>query len=74
MVDFLPGVNTENEMLAIDSEHPGNTTKRIIGDAFEGHGELGCGFLERVYAQTLRVDLIRHGSAAEIEERVQVSY
>ncbi|HWM25542.1 MAG TPA: GxxExxY protein [Chthoniobacterales bacterium] len=66
-------------MLEIDDEHPSKllhreVTERIIGAAFEVHGELGYGFLERVYERSLQVELIRRGSAAEIEKRVQVRY
>ena len=66
-------------MLEIDDEHPSKLlhreiTERIIGAAFEVHGELGYGFLERVYERALQVELIRRGSTAEIEKRVQVRY
>ena len=65
-------------MLEID-EHPSKLlhreiTERIIGAAFEVHDELGYGFLERVYERALQVELIRRGSSAEIEKRVQVRY
>ena len=65
-------------MLEID-EHPSKLlhreiTERIIGAAFTVHGELGYGFLERVYERALQVELIRRGSSAEIEKRVQVRY
>jgi GxxExxY protein len=66
-------------MLEIDDEHPDKLlhreiTERIIGAAFEVHGELGYGFLERVCERALQVELIRRGSAAEIEKRVQGRY
>jgi GxxExxY protein len=66
-------------MLEIKDEHPDkllhrNVTERIIGAAFEVHRELGYGFLERVYERALQVELIRLGSVAEIEKRVQVRY
>ena len=66
-------------MLEIEGEHPDkllhrNVTEKIIGAAFEVHGELGYGFLERVYERALQVELIRRGSTAEIEKRVQVRY
>jgi GxxExxY protein len=64
-------------MLEIDDEHPSKLlhreiTERIIGAAFEVRGKLGYGFLERVYERALQVELIRRGSTAEIEKRVQV--
>lgn len=66
-------------MLEIEGEHPDkllhrSVTEKIIGAAFEVHGELGYGFLERVYERALQVELIRRGSTAEIEKRVQVHY
>jgi GxxExxY protein len=66
-------------MLEIEGEHPDkllhrNVTEKIIGSAFEVYGELGYGFLERVYERALQVELIRRGSIAEIEKRVQVRY
>jgi GxxExxY protein len=66
-------------MLEIEGEHPDkllhrDVTEKIIGSAFEVHGELGYGFLERVYERAMQVELIRRGSTAEIEKRVQVQY
>jgi GxxExxY protein len=66
-------------MLKIDDEHSDrllhrDVTEKIIGAAFEVHGELGYGFLERVYERALQVELIRRGSTAEIEKWVQVRY
>ena len=66
-------------MLEIDDEHPDKllhreVTEKIIGASFEVHRELGYGFLERVYERALQVELIRRGSSAEIEKRVQVQY
>jgi GxxExxY protein len=50
------------------------TTKKIIGAAFEVHDQLGYGFLERVYQRALQVELLRRGATAEIETRIQVHY
>jgi GxxExxY protein len=66
-------------MLEIEGEHPDkllhrDITEKIIGAAFEVHRELGYGFLERVYERAMQVELIRRGSTAEIEKRVQVRY
>ncbi len=38
------------------------------------YGELGYGFLERVYERALQVELIQRGASAEIEKRTQVQY
>ena len=66
-------------MLEIPGEHPEkllhrDVTEKIIGAAFEVHRELGYGFLERVYERSMQVELIKRGSTAEIEKRVQVQY
>jgi len=50
------------------------TTKKIIGAAFEVHDQLGYPFLERVYQRALRVELLRREASAEIEKRIQVQY
>ena len=50
------------------------TTSKIIGAAFEVHDELGYVFLERVYQRALQVELVRRGTTAEIEKRIQVQY
>lgn len=51
-----------------------DTTKKIIGAAFEVHDQLGYGFLERVYQRALQVELLRRGATAEVEKRIQVHY
>lgn len=66
-------------MLEVPDEHPDkllrrDITEKIIGAAFEVHSQLGYGFLERVYERAIQVELIRRGSSAEIEKRVQVQY
>ena len=48
------------------------TTKKIIGAAFEVHDQLGYGFLERVYQRAVRVELLRRKASAE--KRIQVQY
>ena len=65
--------------MEVPDEHPGkllhrDVTEKIIGAAFEVHRELGYGFLERVCERSMQVELIKRGSAAEIEKRVQVHY
>src|SRR5260370_36848799 len=50
------------------------TTRRIIGAAFEVHDQRGYGFLERVYQRALQVELLRRGATAEMEKKIQVQY
>ncbi len=59
-------------MLEVDGEAGDNfphkeITKAIIGAAFEVHGQLGYGFLERVYQRAMQVELVQRGFDAEIE-------
>ncbi len=66
-------------MLEVEGESPEkllhrDVTEKIIGSAFEVHRELGYGFLERVYQRALQVELLKGGSAVEIEKRQQVRY
>ena len=49
-------------------------TRAIIGAAFEVHGHLGYGFLERVYQRAMQVELVQHGFSAEIEKRLTIRY
>ena len=49
-------------------------TAAIIGAAFEVHGQLGYGFLERVYQRALQVELLGRGYEAETEKRLVVRY
>jgi GxxExxY protein len=50
------------------------TTKKIIGAAFEVHDQLGYAFLERVYQRALQVELLRRGASVAVEKRIQVYY
>jgi len=49
-------------------------TEQIIGAAFEVHGVLGYGFLEKVYQKAMQTELIRRGLKAEIEHKIEVYY
>ncbi len=51
-------------MLEVDDEAAGEfsaqeITEAIIGAAFEVHGQLGYGFLERVYQRAMQVELVQ---------------
>jgi GxxExxY protein len=50
------------------------TTRKIIGAAFEVHDQLGYGFLERVYQRALQVELLQRGVTAELEKKIQIQY
>jgi GxxExxY protein len=47
---------------------------KIIGPCFEVHRELGCGFLEDVYHEALRVEFRAQGIPFEHEKKCPVYY
>lgn len=49
-------------------------TYTIIGCAYKVHGELGSGFLEKVYENALRIELEAAGLMAEQQVPLQVRY
>jgi GxxExxY protein len=49
-------------------------TGEIIGAAFEVHGQLGFGFLEKVYENALAIELGKRGLKAEQQKPVTVHY
>lgn len=50
------------------------TTKAIIGSAFEVFNELGYGFLEKVYQRALQAELVQRGHTADIEPALVVKF
>lgn len=52
----------------------GEITEQIIGAAFEVHGVLGYGFLERVYQRAMIVELGLRGILAVEESSITVYY
>ena len=49
-------------------------TKEIIGCAFKVHRILGAGFLEKVYENALRLELVKQGLAVKQQEPIKVYY
>jgi len=49
-------------------------TKKIIGCAFKVHNALGCGFLEKVYENALRIELLKEGLEVKQQEPIKVYY
>lgn len=49
-------------------------TKIIIGCAFEVHNRLGSGFLEKVYENALRIELLKKGLKVKQQEPIKVWY
>ena len=49
-------------------------TEKIIGCAFTVHNKLGSGFLEKVYENALRIELLKAGLAVKQQEPISVIY
>ena len=49
-------------------------TQKIIGCAFKVHNSLGSGFLEKVYENALRKELLKHGLDVKQQEPIRVYY
>ena len=52
----------------------GALTREIIGCAYKVHSALGAGFLEKVYENTLRIELIKLGHKVKQQEPINVTY
>jgi len=49
-------------------------TEKIIGASFEVYNELGYGFLEKVYKNSMQVELVQNGCRCETEYQIKVKY
>jgi GxxExxY protein len=49
-------------------------THKIIGCAFKVHNTLGSGFLEKVYENALRIELVKQNLAIKQQEPIKVHY
>jgi GxxExxY protein len=49
-------------------------TEKIIGCAYRVHKELGSGFLEKVYENTLRIELTAAGTTVQSQYPIPVLY
>ena|ERR1051326_3391666 len=49
-------------------------TERIIGCAYEVSNRMGCGFLEKVYENSMRIELSQAGLAAKQQHPIPVMY
>jgi len=49
-------------------------TQKIIGCAFRVHNSLGAGFLEKVYENALRKELLKHSLDVKQQEPIRVYY
>ena len=51
-----------------------NLTEKIIGCAYKVHNTLGAGFLEKVYENSLRIELEKLGLRVNQKEPINVTY
>ena len=58
----------------LQDERMNQLTQRVIGAAYTVHNSLGSGFLESVYENSLRVELVKQGIASETQKPIQVFY
>ena len=49
-------------------------TEKVIGCAYHVHNELGAGFLEKVYENALRIELVEAGLSAKQQHPIPVLY
>ena len=49
-------------------------TQKIIGCAYKVHNTLGPGFLEKVYENALRIELVKLGLRVRQQEPISVAY
>ncbi|HKO42837.1 MAG TPA: GxxExxY protein [Pyrinomonadaceae bacterium] len=49
-------------------------TREIIGCAYKVHNALGAGFLEKVYENALRIELMKLGHKVKQQEPINVTY
>jgi GxxExxY protein len=52
----------------------GTLTEKTIGCAFKVHNTLGAGFLEKVYENALRVELVKQGLEVKQQVPIKVCY
>jgi GxxExxY protein len=51
-----------------------NITHKIIGCAYTVHNKLGAGFLEKVYENALRIELLKNGFEVKQQFAIEVFY
>jgi len=49
-------------------------TYKILGAAMEVHKEMGCGFLEAVYQETLEMEFERQGIPYKLQPEIDIYY
>jgi GxxExxY protein len=57
-----------------DERRLNEITEKVIGCAYAVSNELGCGFLEKVYANAMYVEVTRNGLRAQSEAAITIRY
>lgn len=67
-------MNTDKVMMDTDKYKHSDLTGVILKAAFEVHNTLGCGFLEKVYENSLCVELKKKGISFSQQKSINVYY
>lgn len=68
---ILESLQTAFRSVAVEDDA---LTREIIGCAYKVHNALGAGFLEKVYENALRIELIKLGHKVKQQEPINVTY
>jgi GxxExxY protein len=62
-------------VLSDNRSHPfENLSRKIIGAAIEVHAALGPGFMETIYEEALKLELLEHKLYFETQKEIQIEY
>ena len=67
-------ITDDTDLKAIKSGKHDAITERVIGVFYDVYNELGFGFLESVYRESMRIALVQAGLRVETEVAVPVSF
>jgi len=67
-------MNTDSKPISGSILMEGELTKKILGAAFKVQNTLGAGFLEKVYENSLSIELRNCGQAVESQKVFPVTY
>ncbi len=67
-------MNTDSKPISGSILIEGELTEKILGAAFKVQNKLGAGFLEKVYENSLSIELGKYGLAIECQKTFPVLY
>ena len=67
-------MNTDSKPISGSILIEGELTEKILGAAFKVQNKLGAGFLEKVYENSLSIELAKYGLAIECQKTFPVKY